>query len=352
MSKFIEAFNILFGEKTLVIGNTSFEKKDDSYYICDGEHRWLVNPSSLGLIYINEYRRESSENQLVINFVGGGDFNLRITLKDNCSSNERKMDFLLKLKEKYSKNNVFPKVVTFCLFTALNIILVTFISLSVFNSATGLVVDKSVNDTINNQNNSFSETTRKTQLSPESSESVSLSPEQQLLARNNQLIKPNSELVTLLQKGIKAGDYSFSLGPVKPENKGTLYVFSDPLCPRCQDIEPLLEELSSDYQIQIFPVSLIGTPTTIDASSRLVKTVLCEAPESRGVVWQKIMRDPNTQTADCESGPIALKNNIDTYHAYNFIGTPALIRGDGASFDLTKRKSAESVTRWLNEAVQ
>lgn len=352
MSKFTEALNVLFGKKVVVIGITSFELKDENLHISDGSDRWVVSPSSLGLIYLVENSNQPAESSLVIGF--SENISYQIHLKDNYSLNEKKLNFLLELKTKTSKESILPKVGAFSLVTIINTVLVFFIALTIFNSATGLMLGKTADENISKQNSIFSHTTRQTQATLESSPSstANLSPEQQLRARNDLLIKPNPELASLLQKGVKAGDYAFSLGPVKQSDKGTLYVFSDPLCPRCQDLEPLLEKLSADYRIEIFPVSVIGTPTTIDASSRLVKTVLCELPESRGVVWQKIMRDPNIPNAECEAGPIALKNNIDTYHAFNFIGTPALVRADGASFDLTKRKSVESVARWLGEVAQ
>lgn len=352
MSKLTEAFDILFGKKVIAFGNTSFELKNDNVHICDAGNGWVVCPSSLGLIYLEKGNGDIEESVLIICFTESSAYNIQ--LKDNYDFNEKKLNFLMELKTKATKESFIPKISTFAVTTIINTVLVFFIALTIFNSATGLILGKTPDERVNKQSSIFSDTPGQIQATPVASPSSTayLSPEQQLRERNDLLIKPNPELTSLLKKGLNAGDYSFSLGPNKPSNKGTLYVFSDPLCPRCQDLEPLLEELSANYRIEIFPVSVIGTPNTIEASSRLVKTVLCEAPESRGTVWRKIMRDPNTATAECEAGPIALKNNIDTYHAYNFIGTPALVRADGASFDLTKRKSVESVTRWLDEAAQ
>lgn len=352
MSKLTEAFNIMFSTKVITMGNTSFELKNDNVHICDGGNCWVVSPSSLRLIYLKKNNGDIDESLLIICLSENSSNNIQ--LKDSCNINEKKLNFLVGLKTKSTKSSFIPKVSTFAFMAILNTVLVFFIALTIFNSSTGLTPKQSPVESLNNQSGIISDATGQIQTTPGSSPSSAayLSPEQQLRARNDILIKPNPELAALLKKGVNAGDYSFSLGPNKPSDKGTLYVFSDPLCPRCQDLEPLLEELSANYRIEIFPVSVIGTPNTIEASSRLVKTVLCEAPETRGTVWQKIMRDPNTATAECEAGPFTLKNNIDTYHAYNFIGTPALVRADGASFDLTKRKSVESVTRWLGEAAQ
>ncbi|WOI84517.1 hypothetical protein [Citrobacter braakii] len=354
MSKFTEAMNILFSKKNIVIGNTSFEQKnEDVVHLCDGGNRWCIDPSELGVIYIKEYIGDISESQLVIGFVGNS--SVHIHLKDSYDVNERKLSYLLELKRRGCKKGFASKNGLAVLLTITNSIIVLLTAMMLFNTATGSEGHKKIDETVFPDKTVSSESTGDVQTTQNQITSPvgNISPEQQLRARNEQLTRPNPELAALLQRGVNAGDYSYTLGgPVKHTDKGTLYVFSDPLCPRCQDLEPLLEKLSADYQIQVFPVSVIGTAATIEASSRLTKTVLCEAPEARSAVWQKIMRDPNTPAADCEAGPIALKNNIDTFHAYNFIGTPALVRADGASFDLTKRKSAESVTHWLDEAAQ
>ncbi|WP_216642146.1 DsbC family protein [Citrobacter amalonaticus] len=354
MSKFTEAMSILFAKKNIVLGNTSFEQKsEDVLQLCDGGNRWSIDPSELGVIYVNDNIGDISESQLVIGFAGNS--SVHIYLKDSYELNEKKLNYLLDLKRSGCKKGLASKVGVSGLLTITNSILVLLTAMMLFNTATGSEGHKRIDDTVTPNHTVASESTGGvpiTQNQPSSS-TLNLSPEQQLRARNEQLTLPNPELAALLQKGVNAGDYSFTLGdPLKQTDKGTLYVFSDPLCPRCQDLEPLLEKLSAEYRIQLFPVSVIGNSATIEASSRLVKSVLCEAPEARSAAWQKIMRDPNASTANCEAGPIALKNNIDTFHAFNFIGTPALVRADGASFDLTKRKSAESVTHWLDEAAK
>ncbi|MEG5704643.1 thioredoxin fold domain-containing protein [Enterobacter hormaechei] len=359
MSKLTEAMKIMFSKKNVVIGNTSFEQKsDDVLYICDGVNRWCIESSELGVIYLKEKISDIrigdiTGSQLIICFLGNT--SNHINLNDSYDLNEKKLNYLLELKRSGCKKGIFSNIGLAALFTITNAILVLLTAMMLFNTATGSEGHKRIGDTVIPNHKVASESTGGVPSTQNqiSSSTLNLSPEQQLRARNEQLTRPNPELAALLQKGVNAGDYSFTLGgPVKQTDKGTLYVFSDPLCPRCQDLEPLLETLSADYRIQVFPVSVIGNSGTIEASSRLVKSVLCEAPEARSAAWQKIMRDPNATTADCEAGPIALKNNIDTFHAYNFIGTPALVRADGASFDLTKRKSAESVTHWLDEAAK
>jgi TrbB protein len=344
MSKLTEAFNILFGDKAIVIGNTSFKVHNDSFVCIRGADgsQWGVSLSKLGPVSLKKISEDEQSNSQLVIKCSGNELS-EILLQDSYALNEKKLEHLLSLKAK--------KAGAFSLMTIFYIVLAFIVAMTIFGIASNGGGTKVVDNKISN----LSESTINAKVAPTSTSSEYLSPEQQLRERNSQLTKPNPELAALLEKGAKTGDYSFTLGgdiKTVDKSKETLYVFSDPLCPRCQDLEPLLEQLSADYRVEIFPVSVIGTPVTIEASSNLVKNVLCTAPDSRSAAWTKVMRDPSTPTVDCEAGPIALRNNIDTFHAYKFIGTPAIVRNDGASFDLTKKKSAESITRWLGEASQ
>lgn len=64
-----------------------------------------------------------------------------------------------------------------------------------------------------------------------------------------------AELALAMADGAKSGKYAVQLSK---GSKGTLYVFSDPSCPHCQDLEPELDKLAKDYTIYIFPVTVIG----------------------------------------------------------------------------------------------
>lgn len=71
-----------------------------------------------------------------------------------------------------------------------------------------------------------------------------------------------------LYKAAASGRYTVTLSSGHPR---TLYVFADPLCPHCRDIEPTLEAMTRDYNVEIFPVSVIGKY----ASSEKIIPVLC-----------------------------------------------------------------------------
>lgn len=157
------------------------------------------------------------------------------------------------------------------------------------------------------------------------------SEENLLASKVIQQARPNAELSALLKKGATTNDYSVRIGE-SDQTKPVFYVFSDPLCPHCRNIEPVLEKLADDYVIDIFPVSKIGR----ERSRPIVETVLCSKPADRADLWQEAVSGNSVVNNPCTNGNIALNNNNATYSQFSFIGTPTVIRGDGAVFPLTK----------------
>lgn len=168
-----------------------------------------------------------------------------------------------------------------------------------------------------------------------------------LLERIDKLSEPNIRLAELLKKGVATKDYSVKLGD-NTKNDKLFFVFSDPQCPNCRKIEPLLEEVLDSYSVEIFPVSKIGR----DSSRELVSKVLCAESTTRGSVWQSVMSGSLVDQESCKNGYIATDNNNATYDAFGFIGTPAIVREDGAVFPPTKQLTEASLRAWLTEAVQ
>lgn len=52
----------------------------------------------------------------------------------------------------------------------------------------------------------------------------------------------------------------------------TLYAFLDPACPNCRLLDPALKRLASDFNVVIYPVSVIGGEESTDR----VAPLLCE----------------------------------------------------------------------------
>lgn len=163
-----------------------------------------------------------------------------------------------------------------------------------------------------------------------------------LTSKITQQARPNAELSALLKKGAITNDYSVRLGE-SDQTKPVFYVFSDPLCPHCRNIEPVLDKLADDYVIDIFPVSKIGR----ERSKPVVETVLCSKPEDRANLWQEAVSGNSAVNNPCTNGSIALNNNNATYSQFFFIGTPTIIRGDGAVFPLTKKLNEDNLKSWL-----
>lgn len=118
----------------------------------------------------------------------------------------------------------------------------------------------------------------------------------------------------------------------------TIYVFADPSCPNCQRLEPALEAASREFNVIVFPVSIIGKEKSVaDASA-----VLCLQPEQRKAAWS-VLYDPgadalsigqqeaqdNREVPDCTNATKALAINDVAYRTYQIPGTPWAIADDG-----------------------
>ncbi|OWY41154.1 hypothetical protein CEK28_00025 [Xenophilus sp. AP218F] len=155
---------------------------------------------------------------------------------------------------------------------------------------------------------------------------------------------PAGELAKALQDGVKAGRYTVQLSAGK---KGTVYVFSDPLCPHCKDLEPELAKLGQQYTIHVFPVSVIGGDTSADG----VNKVLCEsAADSRANRWRKLT-DGNPQALEgsksCQEGQAGLEANNKFFRVLHFQGTPTIINAKGELYPDNLPNQADAIANWL-----
>lgn len=133
----------------------------------------------------------------------------------------------------------------------------------------------------------------------------------------------------------------------------TLYVFSDPLCPHCREIEPALEAIGQRYNIVIFPVTLLGKQKT----AAQVIPVLCAAPESRSKHWKNLFDDAagmleitgkEPVLTRCDIGEKALAVNDNAFSSYGFRGTPQLVADDGRPVPFSALQNDDTLDSFMN----
>ncbi|EPZ6884240.1 DsbC family protein, partial [Escherichia coli] len=145
--------------------------------------------------------------------------------------------------------------------------------------------------------------------------------------------------------------------PLSEGHERTLYVFSDPSCPHCRDIEPVLERLSGSFNIRIFPVSVIGG----EKSASMAQKVLCESDATaRRNAWKALfspgeemlfpVKKENGDTkaaSDCELASRAVSVNDKAFRAYQFAGTPWVLSDRGQAVPQELLNNATEVALWL-----
>lgn len=159
-----------------------------------------------------------------------------------------------------------------------------------------------------------------------------------------------------LKKATDSGRYTINLSGGRAR---TIYVFSDPLCPHCREIEPTLEALTRDYNVVIFPVTLVGKQSTTEA----VAPVLCAAPQKRAQLWQSLFKadgvlslsaaeaDSPAQVS-CTDGEHALAINDRAFDYYQLPGTPQLIADDGRDIPFSALTSDDALARFMNTPIK
>lgn len=101
-----------------------------------------------------------------------------------------------------------------------------------------------------------------------------------------------------------------------------LFVFTDPDCPYCRQLETELDKLT-DVQVFVFPFPLTG----LHPNARVVsESIWCQI--DRATAWKSyLQKDKNPTFATCDN-PIS--RNLALGAKYQIQGTPALIFEDGS----------------------
>lgn len=163
---------------------------------------------------------------------------------------------------------------------------------------------------------------------------------QQQLAAPGQVVAPmppeapknlsDNDLLSL-KDAVASGRFTISLST---GHKHTLYVFSDPLCPHCRDLEPRLQELSKRYNIEIFPVSVFGDLRSMVRAAPVLDT----GKDSRLKSWEDTINmgyttmnpkiDDPKFAPDTTGARLVDANNM-AFAKFGFIGTPSIVADSG-----------------------
>ncbi|WP_426575591.1 DsbC family protein (plasmid) [Xenorhabdus stockiae] len=222
-------------------------------------------------------------------------------------------------------------------------------------------VEQQLDTDIQNNTNKFQRVEQQLSTDIQSNTNESQRVEQQLDTdiRNNNQPQPvitkedYQHTAQRLQAAAQSGKYTI---PLSAGHARTLYVFSDPLCPNCKTIEPILEALTRDYNVEVFPVTLVGKQQTVD----LITPILCKPSKERKPLWKELyqadmgMTPENNQTPtfSCDIGKQALAKNDAAFDFYNLPGTPSLLSDDGRYIPLESLRSDDALAAFLNSPIQ
>lgn len=160
-------------------------------------------------------------------------------------------------------------------------------------------------------------------------------------------------LASVLKRNAERGMFTIALSS---GHKRTLHAFLDPQCPNCRLLEPALAELAQEFNVLVWPVSVIGG----DASSKAVAPLLCEKdPQKRIAGWQNLYTADNGMQPDATATPAPDEDCLKAAHAaidvnnlafrqFGFAGTPWVISDTGWHLSTGMLASPGTVKLFLN----
>lgn len=154
-------------------------------------------------------------------------------------------------------------------------------------------------------------------------------------AESAETVAARKNLATVLKRNADRGMFTINLSSGRER---TLYAFLDPRCPNCRALEPVLRRLTRDFNIVVYPVSVIGG----EASASHVAPLLCEKdPQKRAEGWHHLysadegMVTPGYKKntlpdEDClKAARAAIDVNNVAFHQFGFPGTPWVLSDTG-----------------------
>lgn len=128
-----------------------------------------------------------------------------------------------------------------------------------------------------------------------------------------------------------------------------LYVFSDPTCHYCGELDRALKVAGKDYYIHLYPTPVRGK----DAVALVANFACSSNPQTAWSDWMESNKfDEKVQIKpECSSPALAVANsNIGIMKALGFKGVPVLIRADGAA--INGAMTTDELVAWLSQSSQ
>lgn len=188
---------------------------------------------------------------------------------------------------------------------------------------------------------------------PEGTESDKKSTEDAENVENAEASAARKNLATVLKRNADRGMFTITLSS---GHERTLYAFLDPRCPNCRALEPVLRRLTTDFNIVVYPVSVIGG----EASASHVAPLLCEKdPQKRAEGWHHLYsaddgmvtpghRESTPPDEEClKAARAAIDVNNVAFRQFGFPGTPWVLSDTGWHLPATLLQEPGKVSLFL-----
>lgn len=150
-------------------------------------------------------------------------------------------------------------------------------------------------------------------------------------------LSPRMQMAEVLKRNAARGMFTINLSE---GHARTLYAFLDPTCSVCRQVEPAIEKLAQQYNVIVFPVSVVNDGG--DAVKRIIPLLCQKDPVKRATGWQNTFRAdagmhmPGSQEtnepvdAACAAAAEAAVgvNNLG-FRQFGFSGTPWVLTDTG-----------------------
>jgi len=168
-------------------------------------------------------------------------------------------------------------------------------------------------------------------------------PSLPVTANANGVYTSPSEMARAMRTGVATGSYTIPFANGDGD-KGTLYVFSDPFCSHCQDMDRELDALAEKgHAIHIFPVSVIGGQKSLEVAAQ----ILCAPAKDRTMLWKRALSGESDIADRCQTGMTAAQANNKFFRTVDFPGTPIVLNGQGDRPPSHVDNTALDLHNWL-----